>query len=143
MKISIAKSVLSAIALRSIPAVTKVAAATREAQSLGFNTGEIPTDSKIFDGLSTLDIQTVCKFNTKGIKIYPTAEEVVVEINDEYLKKSAELAINLYGNIAGPLVNAGKALFPAALSIKQFISDSNDLEAEYNQAPEATEKTEV
>ena len=143
MKISIAKSVVSAIALRSIPAVTKIAAATREAQSLGFNTGEIPTDSKIFDGLSTLDVQTVCKFNTKGVKIYPTAEDVVIEINDDYIQKSAELAIGLYGNIAGPVVNTCKALYPAALSIKQFISDSNDLEAEYNQAPELAEKTEV
>ena len=143
MKISIAKSVVSSIALRSIPAVTKLAAAAREAKALGINTGDVPTDSKIFDDLSKLDVQTGFKLNTKGVKIYPTAEEVVIEINDEYIQKSAELAINLYGNIAGPVLNACKALYPAALSIKQFIADTNTLEAEYNQTPESVEKTEV
>ena len=99
--------------------------------------------SKIFDDLSNLNVHSGFKLNTKGVKIYPTAEEVVIEINDDYIQKSAELAIGLYGNIAGPLLNACKALHPAALSIKQFIADTNTLEAEYNQTPESVEKTEV
>lgn len=133
MKISISKVTVSAISIRAIPAAISVANVTREANSSLFvDTGFIPSNEEIINTMTNLDFKKMSIVNTKAVQISSNVDDVIVSIDDEYVKASLALVADLYGSLASPVLNVVKAALPLKSIFKGFIEKSTKLETKWN-----------
>lgn len=128
MKISISKATVSSIAQRMVPGMMQVASVARQAEKDGmsFKT-PVPSNEELLAMANNIPFKDlISKMNAFTISL--GAEDILIEINDEYIKKSAALAADFYGAIAAPsweLVKTAKTIKDIA---EQYFEDCKELD---------------
>ena len=127
MKISISATVLNHFSSK-FAATALILATTAEQKGLKGSHGPV---EELAAGLPFF--KNIKAEASKICNITKTDEEVIFEINDEYIKGSIDLSCNLYERLASPV-------FEAARQLKNWSAHVNKFNSEWDEQPEPEEQ---